>query len=78
VSFPRKIDFQGGRKINVTFGRKAMKRILRQGYTTEFKELAVKRVKDGVRHSVGARELGLVEQTLHNWVKIAEVGESIG
>ena len=48
-----------------------MMKIPRQQYTSEFKELSVKRVKEG--HSAGAvaKELGLIEQTLRNWVKAA-------
>jgi transposase len=46
-----------------------MFKVPRQEYTVQFKELAVRRVKSG--HGVGAvaKELGLVEQTLRNWVK---------
>ena len=40
-------------------------------YTTEFTELAVQRVKDGMTAGAAAKELGLVEQTLRNWVKAA-------
>jgi transposase len=49
-------------------------KIPKQQYTTEFKELAVTRVREG--HSVGAvaKELGLIEQTLRNWVKAAAAG----
>ena len=50
-------------------------------YTREFRELAVKRVKSGQTIGAVARELGLVEQTLRNWVKAAErgeIGESTG
>jgi hypothetical protein len=36
---------------------------LKQQYTIEFKELAVKRVKDGLTAGAAAKELGLVEQT---------------
>ena len=43
-------------------------KIPRQEYTAEFKDLAVKRVKDGLTAGAAARELGLVEQTLRNWV----------
>jgi transposase len=43
-------------------------KIPRPEYTSEFKELAVKRGKDGLTAGVVARELGLVEQTLWNWV----------
>ena len=46
-------------------------KIPKQQYTTEFKELAVKRVKDGLTAGMAARELALVEQTLWNWVKVA-------
>ena len=55
-----------------------MKKIPRQEYTTEFKELAVKRVKDGQTIAAVAKELGLIEQTLRNWVKAAAAGKLIG
>ncbi|HSL05335.1 MAG TPA: transposase [Nitrospiraceae bacterium] len=48
--------------------------ILRQQYTSEFKELAVTRVKDGLTAGAAAKELGLVKQTLWNWVKAAAAG----
>ena len=48
--------------------------IPKQQYTTEFKDLAVKRVKDGLTAGAAAKELGLVEQTLRNWVKAAAAG----
>lgn len=51
-----------------------MKKIPRQEYTAEFKEQAVKRAQE-VGVGVAARELGLVEQTLRNWVKAAAVGK---
>ncbi len=51
-----------------------MKKILKQEYTAEFKEQAVKRAQE-VNPAVAARELGLVEQTLRNWVKAAEAGK---
>ena len=51
-----------------------MKRIPKQEYAAEFKEQAIKHA-----HAVGivvaARDLGLVEQTLRNWVKAAERGQ---
>ena len=50
-------------------------KIPKQAYTLEFKELAVKRVKDGQSLAGVAKELGLVEQTLRNWVKAAAVGK---
>lgn len=48
-----------------------MTKIPKQAYTTEFKELAVKRVKDGESIGVVVKELGLGDQTLRNWVKAA-------
>ena len=44
-------------------------------FTPEFRELAVKRVKSGLTIGAVARELGLVEQTLRNWVKAAKAGK---
>ena len=55
-----------------------MKKIPKQEYTTEFKALAVKRVKEGLTVGAAARELGLIEQTLRNWVKAAKAGKLIG
>ena len=52
-----------------------MFKIPKQEYTTEFKELAVKRVQGGEGIAKMARELGLVEQTLRNWVKAAKNGK---
>ncbi|MDP3597795.1 MAG: transposase, partial [Nitrospirota bacterium] len=49
-------------------------KIPKQQYTIEFKDLAVKRVKDGLTAGAAAKELGLVEQTLRNWVKAAAAG----
>jgi transposase len=50
-------------------------KLQRQAYTLEFKELAVGRVKGGDAIAAVARELGLVEQTLRNWVKQAAGGK---
>ena len=52
-----------------------MFKIPRQEYTAEFKELAVKRVKSGQSIGAVAKGLGLVEQTLRNWVKAAKAGK---
>ncbi len=52
-----------------------MFKIPKQEYTAEFKELAVNRVKAGQGIGPVARELGLVEQTLRNWVKAAKTGK---
>jgi len=45
------------------------------GFTAEFGELGVMRLKSGLTIGAVARELGLVEQTLRNWVKAAEQGK---
>ena len=52
-----------------------MFKIPKQEYTGEFKELAVKRVKAGQGIGPVSRDLGLVEQTLRNWVKAAKQGK---
>ncbi len=52
-----------------------MFKIPKQEYTAEFKELAVKRGHGGEGIAKVARELGLVEQTLRNWVKAAKTGK---
>jgi transposase len=53
-------------------------KIPKQAYTTEFKELAVKRVKDGQSISTVIKELGLGDQTLRNWVKASAEGKLKG
>lgn len=55
-----------------------MKKIPKQAYTTEFKELAVKRVTDGESISAVVKQLGLGDQTLRNWVKAAAAGKLKG
>ena len=55
-----------------------MKKIPKQAYTAEFKALAVKRVKAGLTVGAAARELGLIDQTLRNWVKAADAGKLSG
>jgi len=52
-------------------------RIPKQEYTAEFKEQAVKRAQE-VGAGVAARELGLVAQTLRNWVRVARAGQLSG
>ena len=52
-----------------------MYKIPKPEYTAEFKELSVKRVKDGQGIGAVAKDLGLVEQTLRNWVKAAKAGK---
>ena len=51
-----------------------MKKIPKQEYTAEFKEQAVRRAHE-VGIGVAARELGLVAQTLRNWVKASAAGQ---
>ena len=51
-------------------------KIAKKAYTTEFKELAVKRVKDGQSISSVIKELGLGDQTLRNWVKASAEGKT--
>ena len=53
-------------------------KIAKPAYTTEFKELAVKRVKDGQSISAVIKELGLGDQTLRNWVKASAAGKLRG
>jgi transposase len=55
-----------------------MKKIPRPAYTTEFKELAVKRVTDGQSIPMTAQELGVNDQSLRNWVKAAAAGKLKG
>lgn len=55
-----------------------MKKIPKQEYTIEFKEQAVKQAKMGKSIGSVAKELGLVEQTLRNWVKVAAAGKLNG
>ena len=52
-----------------------MTKSTRARYTLEFKEEAVRLVTGGERVATVARNLGLSEQTLHNWVKAAGNGE---
>lgn len=59
-------------------GKRKLKKIPKQEYTPEFKELSVKRVKAGQRIGAVARELGLSEQTLRNWVKAFDAGKLVG
>ncbi|ABM39865.1 transposase IS3/IS911 family protein (plasmid) [Polaromonas naphthalenivorans CJ2] len=50
-----------------------MKKIPKRDYTAEFKEQAVKHAQ-AMGIVVAAKELGLVEQTLRNWVKASAAG----
>ena len=53
-------------------------KIPKQAYTIEFKELAVKRIKDGQSVSTVCKELGLGDQTVRNWVKASAEGKLNG
>ena len=55
-----------------------MKKIPKQEYTPEFRELAVKRVKSGQTAGAVAKEPGLIEQSLRTWVKAAAAGKLNG
>jgi transposase len=55
-----------------------MMKIPKQEYTTEFKELAVKQAQGGQTTGAVAKDLGLIDQTLRNWVKAAEAGNLRG
>ena len=50
----------------------------RARHTLEFKLDAVRLVKAGQEASVTARVLGILKQTLSNWVRLAEKGELQG
>ena len=52
-----------------------MYKMPKQEYTPEFRELAVRRVTSGQGVGGVAKDLGLVEQTLRNWVKGAKEGK---
>lgn len=51
-----------------------MSKIPKQAFTHEFKELAVQRVQSGQSIPAVARELGINDQTLRNWIKAAAKG----
>ena len=53
-------------------------KILKQAYTAEFKEMAVKRIKDGQIGSVVCKEFWLSDQTVRNWVRAAAEGKLNG
>ncbi len=53
-------------------------KISRGAYTVEFKEQAVKRIKAGESIPTTARELGINDQTVRNWVKAAAAGKLNG
>ena len=59
-------------------GKTKMVKIPRKAYTLEFKQEAVRLVESGQRISEAARSLGVVEQTLSNWVRAHRAGKLSG
>ena len=53
-------------------------KLAKPAYNIEFKELAVKRIKDGQSVGMVCKELGLSDQTVRNWVKAAAEGKLSG
>ena len=54
-----------------------MERLPRKAYTYEFKQGAVRLVESGQRVAEAARSLGVVEQTLSNWIKAHKSGKLV-
>ena len=55
-----------------------MKKTVRARYTLEFRQEAVRLVEGGQSIAAAARSLGVVEQTLFNWVKAKRLGKVQG
>jgi len=55
-----------------------MTKATRKRYTFEFKQEAVRLVESGQSLAAAARNLGIVEQTLGNWVKVHRAGSLTG
>ena len=55
-----------------------MTKATRAQYTFEFKQEAVRMVESGQSIAAAARSLGVVEQTLYNWVKAKREGRLKG
>ena len=55
-----------------------MTKAIRARYTLEFKQEAVRLVEGGQSQAAVAKTLGLVEQTLFNWVKASRHGQLKG
>jgi len=55
-----------------------MTKATRGRYTLEFKQEAVRLVESGQTMAAVARSLGVVEQTLYNWVKAHRAGKLKG
>ena len=55
-----------------------MTKATRGRYTLEFKQEAVRLVESGHTMAAAARSLGVVEQTLGNWIKLHRAGRLKG
>ena len=55
-----------------------MEKAIRRRYTLEYKQEAVRLVTSGQKVSAAAKSLGIVEQTLANWVKADKAGQLRG
>ena len=55
-----------------------MTKTTRARYTLEFKQEAVRLVEGGQSIAAAARTLGVVDQTLFNWVKAHRLGQAKG
>ena len=55
-----------------------MEKLTRRRYTLEYKQEAVGLVSSGQKVSSAAKALGIVEQTLANWVKAEQAGQLRG
>jgi transposase len=58
--------------------RTEVKKAVRARYTLEFRQEAVRLVEGGQSIAAAARSLGVVEQTLFNWVKAKRLGRVQG
>jgi transposase len=55
-----------------------MEKATRRRYTLEYKQEAVRLVASGQKVAAAAKALGIVEQTLANWVKADRAGQLRG
>ena len=55
-----------------------MEKLRRRRYTLEYKQEVARLVSSGQRVAAAAKSLGIVEQTLTNWVKADKVGQLRG
>ena len=55
-----------------------MNKTVRAKYTLEFKREAVRLVESGQTIASASRSLGVIEQTLFNWVKAHKAGALVG